>query len=94
MIGISRRNTEMIEYDKRTCHYEDAKNGCTFWDCDECKYFYKEKNMDNYDMDYAKVILEDILETFETLTEEIENLYGRETELTKKARDILEQIKF
>lgn len=36
--------------------------------------------------------LDDILETFEELTEEVENLYGREVEITKRAREILEQI--
>lgn len=44
------------------------------------------------DREYAIVILDDIIDTFEALVEEVENLYGRETELTKKARDILEQI--
>lgn len=48
--------------------------------------------MSDYDEDYAKVILDDILDTFEGLTEEVENLYGREVEITKRAREILEQI--
>lgn len=46
------------------------------------------------DREYAIVILDDIIDTLEALVEEVENLYGRETELTKRAREmILEEIK-
>lgn len=44
------------------------------------------------DKEFANVILEDIIDVFEELTEEVENLYGKETLLTIKARKILDYI--
>lgn len=65
----------MIEWDKRTCHNPDQKNGCTFYDCDDCKYFYNDYEMDErgigmiraYD-DYGNVI--DMVEYEKQIREE------------------------
>lgn len=72
------------------CYYHDIKeNVCTHGS----PIFIDDVCTDYQDSDFVKQIRAEVIALLEECAEEIENLYGRETELSIKVRECLKEQK-